>query len=151
MRWGYNWELGPFETWDALGFAETYDRMVKDGIELPESVKKMRESGVESFYKGGQYYDVLAGKWQDLDQDGEVDDGELKHLDDWGITQINLSYDDADRLSTVRREFMYSLLPQTVNLSLLPDAVLDQLGRVNRITEPSKRLLSQVKLVRGPS
>lgn len=33
--------------------------------------------------------------WQDLDQDGEVDDGELKHLDDWGITQINLSYDDA--------------------------------------------------------
>jgi 3-hydroxyacyl-CoA dehydrogenase len=23
MRWGYNWELGPFETWDALGFAKT--------------------------------------------------------------------------------------------------------------------------------
>ena len=23
MKWGYNWELGPFETWDALGFAET--------------------------------------------------------------------------------------------------------------------------------
>ena len=32
--------------------------------------------------------------WQDLDQDGEVDDGELKHLDDWGISQITLSYDD---------------------------------------------------------
>ena len=57
---------------------------------------------------------------------------------------INLSYDDADRLSTVRREFMYSLLPQTVNLSLLPDAVLDQLGRVNRITEPAKRLLEEL-------
>ena len=23
MKWGYGWELGPFETWDALGFAET--------------------------------------------------------------------------------------------------------------------------------
>ena len=35
MKWGYNWELGPFETWDALGFAETVDRMKKDGIALP--------------------------------------------------------------------------------------------------------------------
>jgi Ca2+-binding RTX toxin-like protein len=32
--------------------------------------------------------------FQDLDQDGEVDDGELKTLDEWGISQINLSYDD---------------------------------------------------------
>ena len=31
MKWGYNWELGPFETWDALGFAETAERMEKDG------------------------------------------------------------------------------------------------------------------------
>jgi 3-hydroxyacyl-CoA dehydrogenase len=69
MKWGYNWELGPFETWDALGFAETYDRMVKDGIELPATFKKMRDAGVESFYKDGQYYDVLAGKWADLPSD----------------------------------------------------------------------------------
>lgn len=32
--------------------------------------------------------------FQDLDQDGEVDEGELRTLDDWGISQINLSYDD---------------------------------------------------------
>lgn len=32
--------------------------------------------------------------FQDLDQDGEVDEGELKTLDEWGISQINLSYDD---------------------------------------------------------
>ena len=43
MKWGYNWELGPFETWDALGFAETTDRMEKDGVALPASIKKMRE------------------------------------------------------------------------------------------------------------
>jgi 3-hydroxyacyl-CoA dehydrogenase len=52
MRWGYNWELGPFETWDALGFAATVDRMVADGVKLPESVLKMRAAGVESFYRG---------------------------------------------------------------------------------------------------
>ena len=27
MRWGYNWELGPFETWDVLGVRETVRRM----------------------------------------------------------------------------------------------------------------------------
>ena len=54
MRWGYSWELGPFETWDALGFAETTDRMIKDGVALPESIKKMRASGATGFYKDGQ-------------------------------------------------------------------------------------------------
>jgi 3-hydroxyacyl-CoA dehydrogenase len=31
MRWGYNWELGPFQAWDALGFRTTFERMKKDG------------------------------------------------------------------------------------------------------------------------
>lgn len=57
---------------------------------------------------------------------------------------ISLRYDDADRLSTRKREFMYTLLPHTVNLSLLPDAVLDSLGKVNRMTEPAKRLLEEI-------
>jgi len=65
MRWGYNWELGPFETWDALGFAETADRMEKDGIALPASIKAMRAAGATSFYKGGQIFDLLHGKYVD--------------------------------------------------------------------------------------
>ncbi|WP_306046600.1 hypothetical protein [Nioella sp. MMSF_3534] len=32
--------------------------------------------------------------WQDLDQDGETDAGELRTLADWGITEISLGYDD---------------------------------------------------------
>jgi 3-hydroxyacyl-CoA dehydrogenase len=63
MRWGYNWDMGPFETWDALGFVETYDRMLADGISLPDSVKKMRESGATSFYKEGEVFDLVAGKY----------------------------------------------------------------------------------------
>jgi 3-hydroxyacyl-CoA dehydrogenase len=41
MKWGYAWDLGPFETWDALGFPETVARMKKDGIALPAWIEKM--------------------------------------------------------------------------------------------------------------
>ncbi|MBT3140349.1 hypothetical protein DS909_17705 [Phaeobacter gallaeciensis] len=37
--------------------------------------------------------------WQDLGQDGETDIGELKTLSAWGITQINLTYDDKSTYS----------------------------------------------------
>src|SRR4030095_4572286 len=36
MRWGFNWDLGPFEAWDAIGVAESVARMEKEGIALPE-------------------------------------------------------------------------------------------------------------------
>ncbi len=35
MRWGFAFQLGPFEIWDALGFRETAARMQKDGCALP--------------------------------------------------------------------------------------------------------------------
>ena len=63
MRWGYNWELGPFETWDALGFVETVDRMEKDGVALPDCIKKMRAAGATSFYRGDQIFDLLKGEY----------------------------------------------------------------------------------------
>jgi 3-hydroxyacyl-CoA dehydrogenase len=63
MRWGYNWELGPFETWDALGFAETADRMVREGIALPPSIERMRAAGATGFYQGDQVWDLLRGDY----------------------------------------------------------------------------------------
>ncbi len=63
MRWGYNWELGPFELWDALGFRATYDRMQKDGIALPDNVKRMYDSGADAFYKGKEIFDLPSGKY----------------------------------------------------------------------------------------
>ena len=63
MRWGYNWELGPFETWDAIGFEVVVDRMKKDGVALPASIDKMRAAGAKSFY-------TADGRVFDLDQDG---------------------------------------------------------------------------------
>jgi 3-hydroxyacyl-CoA dehydrogenase len=63
MKWGYNWELGPFEAWDALGFVETLARMEKDGIAVPDSIKKMKASGATSFYKGDEVFDLGKGKY----------------------------------------------------------------------------------------
>ncbi|MEM9489864.1 MAG: 3-hydroxyacyl-CoA dehydrogenase/enoyl-CoA hydratase family protein, partial [Myxococcota bacterium] len=63
MKWGYNWDLGPFEVWDALGFAETVKRMEGDGIALPASIIKMRDAGVPGFYDGNRVYDLTAGDY----------------------------------------------------------------------------------------
>jgi 3-hydroxyacyl-CoA dehydrogenase len=64
MKWGYNWELGPFETWDALGFAEVTARMKKDGLALPASIDKMVAAGAKSFYTDdGRVFDLLKGQY----------------------------------------------------------------------------------------
>jgi 3-hydroxyacyl-CoA dehydrogenase len=70
MKWGFNWELGPFETWDALGFAAVVDRMKKDGIALPASIEKMRASGATSFYTAdGRVFDLLRGEYRQNPRD----------------------------------------------------------------------------------
>jgi 3-hydroxyacyl-CoA dehydrogenase len=69
MRWGYSWELGPFEAWDALGFAETADAIVKAGHELPESIKKMKGSGATGFYKDGAVYSLSQGQYVKVPED----------------------------------------------------------------------------------
>jgi len=51
MRWGYAHTFGPFELWDALGFAETAKRIEADGLALPASVQKMLSLGAKSFYR----------------------------------------------------------------------------------------------------
>ncbi|HEY8073248.1 MAG TPA: 3-hydroxyacyl-CoA dehydrogenase/enoyl-CoA hydratase family protein, partial [Labilithrix sp.] len=69
MKWGYSWELGPFETWDALGFTETADAIEKAGHALPDSVKKMRESGAKSFYDGDRVFDLVKGAYVTRERD----------------------------------------------------------------------------------
>lgn len=58
MRWGFNFEMGPFETWDALGLSRTVERMEKEGYKIPAPVKEMLAGGYTTFYKTekGQKY-----------------------------------------------------------------------------------------------
>jgi 3-hydroxyacyl-CoA dehydrogenase len=65
MRWGFNWDLGPFEAWDAIGVAESVAKMKQDGLSVPAWVEKMLASGRPSFYAGGPaaptYFDARSG------------------------------------------------------------------------------------------
>jgi 3-hydroxyacyl-CoA dehydrogenase len=63
MKWGYAWDLGPFETWDAMGFAATVDRMKKDGVALPAWVDKMRAVNATGFYADGRIWDPAKGDY----------------------------------------------------------------------------------------
>ena len=62
MRWGYAWDLGPFEMWDVIGVKKSVERMDKEGIRPAAWVYDMLKSGRTSFYSGepGQkkYYDL---------------------------------------------------------------------------------------------
>lgn len=51
MKWGFGWEYGPFETWDALGLEESSKRMKEEGETIPKWVEDMLANGFTSFYK----------------------------------------------------------------------------------------------------
>ncbi len=51
MKWGFNFEMGPFETWDAIGVAKSTAKMEQDNLAVPEKVKKMLAAGNSTFYK----------------------------------------------------------------------------------------------------
>lgn len=59
MRWGYAWELGPFEAWDAYGVKESVERMKAEGYEIPKLLETMVEKSEGNWYKvenGKKYY-----------------------------------------------------------------------------------------------
>jgi len=68
MKWGYNFEMGPFEMWDAAGVKESVERMEKEGFEVPQNVKSMLDKGFTSFYKlenGVRYfYDFVSSSYK---------------------------------------------------------------------------------------
>jgi len=63
MRWGYNWELGPFEVWDAMGFSAVLERMEKEGLSIPDNVKKMKAAGAKGFYVDGKVFELALGEY----------------------------------------------------------------------------------------
>ena len=47
MRWGFNWELGPFEMLDAVGVAEFVKRAEADGVAVPPRLRRSDRFYVE--------------------------------------------------------------------------------------------------------
>lgn len=52
MKWGFNWEIGPFALWDTLGLQETVSRMQEEGEFIPSWVLELKERGAAGFYEG---------------------------------------------------------------------------------------------------
>ncbi len=48
---GFGWQLGPFETWDAVGVPKTVEKMESEGRKPAQWVYEMLDSGINSFYK----------------------------------------------------------------------------------------------------
>ena len=67
MKWGFNWELGPFEMLDAIGVAYFVERAEKDGVQVPAGLK-----AVERFYtfENGRnyYYSIQDGEYREVPQ-----------------------------------------------------------------------------------
>ncbi|CAN2048058.1 putative 3-hydroxyacyl-CoA dehydrogenase [Candidatus Magnetomoraceae bacterium gMMP-13] len=90
MKWGFNFEIGPFETWDAVGLKEFCTKMEADGFKIPEKIKNMLKAGHNSFYtvKNGKnfYYDFNSSSYKKIKVNKNVIS--LKSLKTSGKTAI---------------------------------------------------------------
>ncbi len=65
---GFGWEMGPFQTWDALGVSETVGAMEAMGLKPAKWVYDMLNAGCQSFYNShsGQklYFDIASHNYK---------------------------------------------------------------------------------------
>lgn len=73
MKWGYAWDIGVFEIWDAIDVKRSVERMRDENRKVPELLKKMLADGAEKFYKiidgKRNYYDFSTGQYQPIPVD----------------------------------------------------------------------------------
>jgi 3-hydroxyacyl-CoA dehydrogenase len=71
MKLGFNWELGPFELWDAAGVEQTVERIKKEGRPVAANVEKLLAGGNKSWYldapdaaSGRAYFDLCSSSYK---------------------------------------------------------------------------------------
>ena len=71
-KWGFNWDIGPFEIWDAIGIEKAVVLLQKEGQPVPAVVKNLLASGKKTFYKYEKgesfYYDYKSGEYKVVQQ-----------------------------------------------------------------------------------
>jgi 3-hydroxyacyl-CoA dehydrogenase len=114
MQWGFNWELGPFEVWDAIGVEKSVAKLKEEGKSVPANVQQMLDSGARSFYKqeNGQrfYFDFPSGKYLPAgDPPGAII---LKSLKDrgTGVPPLNHAQDARASTAVIRKNSGASLI-----------------------------------------
>lgn len=70
IKWGFGWEIGVFEAWDAIGVPESVERMKAEGMKVPANVEAMLKTGATSFYryeKGTRsFYDFASNSYKEI-------------------------------------------------------------------------------------
>ena len=76
MKWGYNWDLGIFEMWDAINPLKSIRRMREEGRQIPDWVMKFAQQGQDFFYieQNGKkkYWDFKDERYRILPESANV-------------------------------------------------------------------------------
>ena len=132
MSWGFNWKLGPFASWDAIGLRESVERMKNEGAKIPAFVEDMLAGGSESFYReddtGAQsFYDIASKSYKPVPLSVEVvslpalkkqnklikgnDDGSLIDLGD-GVVCLEM-HSPQQAISPLFTQFIFEAVAET--------------------------------------
>jgi 3-hydroxyacyl-CoA dehydrogenase len=72
MRWGFAWELGPFEVVDAIGLPAFAEQIKKEGRSLPPIFEKALANGRKSFYESRKgetsVFDFAGGSMEKVEE-----------------------------------------------------------------------------------
>lgn len=91
MKWGFNWELGPFELWDAIGLRQSVARMKEEGEPIPEWVEAWLAEGNTSFYRTSELKRFFVSGGQLREERQEEDVISLASLKEDGRTVLTTS------------------------------------------------------------
>jgi 3-hydroxyacyl-CoA dehydrogenase len=76
MRWGFAWEVGPFQTWDAAGVEPMAKAFEREGKKLPPLVTKVLASAAKAFYTSEKgttsYFDFASAKMKPVEEPAGV-------------------------------------------------------------------------------
>ena len=70
LKWGFNWELGPFEIWDALGVGAVTHRIQNEGSCIPSIVQSVLSTTSCAFYQSTKgtisYFDATSMTYREV-------------------------------------------------------------------------------------
>jgi 3-hydroxyacyl-CoA dehydrogenase len=76
MKWGFNWEYGVFELWDAVGIEKIVDRWGQENRGAPPLVERLLASGYKTFYVRREgtthYFDLASAGYHPIEERRDV-------------------------------------------------------------------------------
>ncbi|WP_171971782.1 3-hydroxyacyl-CoA dehydrogenase/enoyl-CoA hydratase family protein [[Limnothrix rosea] IAM M-220] len=86
MKWGFGWDIGPFQMWDELGFERVFEALNKNHFTIPDWLEQMVSLGYNRFYgENHTVYSPIKMTYKKL----ELHDDEI-HLADYRTDEKTL-------------------------------------------------------------